>query len=273
MIPYLHLGPLQLPTFGLMVALALITAAYVLQADFDRRGMNADAFSMITVAGLMGILGAKLYHLLESPAELFANPLPLLLSRYGFAWFGGFLGGFGALLVMRWRAKLPLWEFLDACSPAAAIGYGIGRIGCFLSGDGDYGIPTSLPWGMSFPKGIVPTTGIWDLETHSGVCNKYGLPESCAVHPTPLYELIVSCAIGWVLWQLGARYLKRPEHSGEVFCYYLILTGVARFLVEIIRINPPWILGLSNAQVASAISTVGGLILLVFLKRSTTASS
>jgi phosphatidylglycerol:prolipoprotein diacylglycerol transferase len=126
---------------------------------------------------------------------------------------------------------------------------------------------------MSFPKGIVPTTGIWDLETHSGVCNKYGLPESCAVHPTPLYELIVSCAIGWVLWQLGARYLKRPEHSGEVFCYYLILTGVARFLVEIIRINPPWILGLSNAQIASAISTVGGLILLVFLKRSTTASS
>jgi phosphatidylglycerol:prolipoprotein diacylglycerol transferase len=253
MIPYLHLGPFQLPTFGLMVALALITAAYVLQADFDRRGMNADAFTMITVAGLLGILGAKLYHLLESPAEFFADPLPLLLSRYGFAWFGGFLGGFGALLVMGWQAKLRMWGFLDACSPAASFGYAIGRIGCFLSGDGDYGKPTSLPWGMSFPNGVVPTTE--------------------RVHPAPLYELLIWSTIGWLLWRLGARLLKRPGHAGEIFCYYLILTGVARFLVEIIRINPPWILGLSNAQVASAISVACGLILLVFLKRAPAANS
>jgi len=229
-----------------MVALALITAAYVLQADFDRRGLNADAFTMITVAGLLGILGAKLYHLLETPAEFFANPLPLLLSRYGFAWFGGFLGGFGALLVMRWRAKLPIWEFLDACSPAASFGYAIGRIGCFLSGDGDYGKPTSLPWGMSFPNGVVPTTE--------------------RVHPAPLYELLIWSAIGWLLWRLGARFLKRPGHAGEIFCYYLILTGVARFLVEIIRINPPWILGLSNAQVASVGSVIAGCALLLRLK-------
>jgi len=247
-----------------MVALALITAAYVLQADFDRRGMNADAFTMITVAGLLGILGAKLYHLLETPSEFFANPLPLLLSRYGFAWFGGFLGGFGALLVMGSRAKLPVWKFLDACSPAAAFGYGIGRIGCFLSGDGDYGRPTSLPWGMSFPNGVVPTT-----ET----CVQWGSPADCRVHPAPLYELLIWSAIGWLLWRLGARLLKNPGRAGEIFCYYLILTGVARFLVEIIRINPPWILGLSNAQVASAVSAIGGLILLVFLKRASAANS
>jgi phosphatidylglycerol:prolipoprotein diacylglycerol transferase len=264
MIPYLHLGPLQLPTFGLMVALALITAAYVLQADFDRRGMNADAFTMITIAGLLGILGAKLYHLLETPAEFFANPLPLLLSRYGFAWFGGFLGGFGALLVMGWRAKLPVREFLDACSPAASFGYAIGRIGCFLSGDGDYGKPTSLPWGMSFPNGVVPTTQ---------TCVQWGSPADCRVHPAPLYELLIWGAIGWLLWRLGARILKDPRRSGEIFCYYLILTGVARFLVEIIRINPPWILGLSNAQVASAVSVIGGLIFLVFLKRASAANS
>jgi phosphatidylglycerol:prolipoprotein diacylglycerol transferase len=264
MIPYLHLGPLQLPTFGLMVALALITAAYVLQADFDRRGMNADAFTMITVAGLLGILGAKLYHLLETPSEFFANPLPLLLSRYGFAWFGGFLGGFGALLVMRWRANLRLWEFLDACSPAASFGYAIGRIGCFLSGDGDYGRPTSLPWGMSFPNGVVPTT-----ET----CVQWGSPADCRVHPAPLYELLIWSVIGLLLWRLGARILKDPRRAGEIFCYYLILTGVARFLVEMIRINPPWILGLSNAQVASAVSVIGGLILLVVLKRGSAANS
>ena len=236
-----------------MVALALITAAYVLQADFDRRAMNADAFTMITVAGLLGIFGAKLYHLLETPAEFFANPLPLFFSRYGFAWFGGFLGGFGAMLFMGWRAKLPVWEFLDACSPAASFGYAIGRIGCFLSGDGDYGKPTSLPWGMSFPNGAVPTTD--------------------RVHPAPLYELLIWSAIGWLLWRLGARFLKNSGRVGQIFCYYLILTGVARFLVEIIRINPPWILGLSNAQVASAISIIGGVVFLIFLRRPSAVSS
>lgn len=252
MIPYLHLGPLQLPTFGLMVALALITAAYVLQADFDRRAMNADAFTMITVAGLLGIFGAKLYHLLETPTEFFANPLPLLFSRYGFAWFGGFLGGFGAMLLMGWRAKLPVWKFLDACSPAASFGYAIGRIGCFLSGDGDYGKPTSLPWGMSFPNGVVPTTE--------------------RVHPAPLYELLIWSAIGWLLWRLGARFLKNPGRVGQIFCYYLVLTGVSRFIVEIIRINPPWIFGLSNAQVASVASVIAGCLLLLWLKMSPAAS-
>ncbi|HKM67390.1 MAG TPA: prolipoprotein diacylglyceryl transferase [Candidatus Acidoferrum sp.] len=246
MIPYLHLGPLQLPTFGLMVALALITAAYVLQADFDRRGLHTDAFTMITVAGLLGIFGAKLYHLLESPAEFFADPVHLLFSRYGFAWFGGFVGGFGAMVFMGWRAKLPMWEFLDACSPAASFGYAIGRIGCFLSGDGDYGKPTSLPWGMSFPNGVVPTTE--------------------RVHPAPLYELLIWSAIGWLLWRLGARLMKSRAHAGEIFCYYLILTGVARFLVEIIRINPPWIWGMSNAQVASLCSVLTGVGLLWSLR-------
>jgi len=215
-----------------------------LQADFDRRGMNADAFAMITVAGLMGIAGAKLYHLLESPAEFFANPLPLLLSRYGFAWFGGFLGGFCGMLLMGWRANLPMWAFLDACSPAASVGYAIGRIGCFLSGDGDYGKPTSLPWGMSFPNGVVPTTE--------------------RVHPTPLYEFAVWCLIGWLLWRMWGKGAART--AGEIFCYYLILTGAARFLVEIIRINPPWIFGMSNAQVASVVSVVGGVALFLFLK-------
>src|SRR6516162_5106156 len=235
MIPYLHLGPLSLPTFGLMVALALISAAYILQADFDRRGMKADAFFMITVAGVAGIIGAKLYHLADSPVDRW-----MVFSRYGFAWFGGFLGGFAAMLWMGRSARLPMLEFLDACSPAASFGYAIGRIGCFLSGDGDYGKPTSLPWGMSFPNGVVPTTE--------------------RVHPTPLYEFVVWCLIGWLLWRLGATAARNVRQAGEIFCYYLVLTGLARFLVEIIRLNPPWILGLSNAQVASAVSVAGGVV-------------
>jgi len=224
-----------------MVALALISAAYILQADFDRRGMKADAFFMITVAGVAGIVGAKLYHLLDTPADRW-----VLFSRYGFAWFGGFLGGFGAMLWMGRSARLPILDFLDACSPAASFGYAIGRIGCFLSGDGDYGKPTSLPWGMSFPNGVVPTTE--------------------RVHPTPLYEFFIWCAIGALLWYLGGKAFKEHRSPGRIFCAYLILTGVSRFLVETIRINPPWVFGLSNAQVASLASGIGGVILLLVLK-------
>ncbi|HEY2121683.1 MAG TPA: prolipoprotein diacylglyceryl transferase [Candidatus Acidoferrum sp.] len=242
MIPYLHLGPLTIPTFGLMVALALITSAYILQADFDRRGFKADAFTMITIAGLAGIAGAKLYHLLESPTEFFANPIGLIFTRYGFAWFGGFLGGFGTMVYLGLREKLPLREFLDACSPAACSGYAIGRIGCLLSGDGDYGKPTSLPWGMSFPNGVVPTTD--------------------HVHPTPLYECFVWCILGAILWKFGSKVTAGKKTNGEIFALYLILTGIARFLVEIIRINPPWLLGMSNAQVASVFSFLIGIFLL-----------
>jgi prolipoprotein diacylglyceryl transferase len=242
-----------------MVALALITAAYILQADFDRRGFKADAFLMITVAGLAGIIGAKLYHLLEPDSRqlFFEQPWNLLFSRYGFAWFGGFLGGFGAMLLMGWRAKLPLLEFLDACSPAASFGYAIGRIGCFLSGDGDYGRPTSLPWGMSFPNGVVPTTQ---------TCVQWGWPANCRVHPAPLYELMVWSAIGAFLWHMGTKAVKGPKARGEIFCTYLMLTGAARFLVELIRINPPWIFGMSNAQVASVASILAGAVFLWRIK-------
>src|SRR5579862_8525083 len=231
MIPYLHLGPLTLPTFGLMVATGLFVASYVLQADFRRRQIAADAFLIIGIAGLAGIVGARLYHVLESPAELFADPWPLLISRFGFAWFGGFLGGFAALLILARREKISTLTFLDACSPAACVGYAIGRIGCFLSGDGDYGIPTSLPWGMSFPNGVVPTTGIWDPVGHSGVCSKFGLPENCTVHPTPLYEFFIWLAIAAFLWWLGSKTLNNPAPGGKIFAGYLILTGIARFLV------------------------------------------
>ena len=286
MIPYLHLGPFTLPTFGLMVATGLLVAAYVLQADFNRRreqleryrpsksdiheGLLArlvsqsnkdEGFLIIGIAGLAGIVGARLYHVLETPRELIANP-SVLISRFGFAWFGGFLGGFVMLAILARRFRIPLLEFLDLCSPAAGVGYAIGRIGCLLSGDGDYGVPTTLPWGMSFPNGLVPTTGTWDPESHSGVCLKYGLPENCTVHPTPIYEFLIWLAIAAILWRLGKRALNGAGYKGEVFCGYLILTGIARFLIEFIRINPRSFFGLSNAQAASLVSILIGVILL-----------
>ncbi len=277
MIPFLHLGPLPIPTFGLMVATGLLVAAYVLQADFDRRpesflkngylkegkepGHHDEGFLIIGVAGLSGLVGAKLYHAFQDPQTWKTE----LISRYGFAWFGGFLGGFVALIFLAKHFRIPVLEFMDVCSPAAAVGYAIGRIGCLLSGDGDYGIPTTLPWGMSFPNGLVPTTGIWNPQTHSGVCLKYGLPESCTVHPTPVYEFFIWTVIAVILWRIGKRTLS-GEASGKVFSGYLILTGVARFLIEFIRINPKSFFGMSNAQSASLVSVILGIVLALRIK-------
>jgi len=247
MIPFIHIGPLSIPSYGLMVALGMICAAYIFQADLDRRGIKADGFTMITIAGLAGIFGSKVYSALESPTEFLAHPVAQIFNRYGFTWFGGFLGGFFAMLILGKRARIPLLEFLDACTPAASIGYAIGRMGCLLSGDGDYGTPTTLPWGMSFPNGVVPTTD--------------------RVHPTPVYEFLAWCAIGAFLWYVGGKLLRRPQDRGLVFCGYLVLTGIARYLVEIIRINPRVFLGLTNAQIVSILSVLAGIGLFLWIKR------
>jgi phosphatidylglycerol---prolipoprotein diacylglyceryl transferase len=272
MIPFLHVWRLTIPTFGLMVAAAMVAAYYVLRADLARRGIagknSGVAEAFIAIPCLAGIVGAKLYHVLETPSELLADPAGQLLSQYGFAWFGGLIGGVAAFVLVAWRKKIALLTALDAGSPAAALGYGIGRIGCLLSGDGDYGKPTSLPWGMSFPNGLVPTTQ--------------------RVHPTPIYELIVACVIAWALWRLGARQIDARQTSkesrskiphadakirlrrGGVFAAYLILTGAARFLVEFIRINPRSFFGLTNAQAASIASMILGAVLWVYVKRERT---
>jgi phosphatidylglycerol---prolipoprotein diacylglyceryl transferase len=256
MVPFLHFGRLLVPTFGLMIAAAMVVAYFVLRADFARRGLAAKDTStaemFVAVPALCGIVGAKLYHVLETPRELLADPLGQLFSRYGLAWFGGLMAGFAAFLWLARRFGYSLLEVFDAGSAAAAIGYGVGRIGCLLSGDGDYGVPTSLPWGMSFPNGLVPTTE--------------------RVHPTPIYELIVACAITWILWRMGGSQIRaRREHGsggqglrpGSVFAAYLILTGAARFLVEFIRINPRSFFGLTNAQAASLASVIAGVALWV----------
>jgi phosphatidylglycerol:prolipoprotein diacylglycerol transferase len=279
MIPFIHIGPLSIPTYGLMVALGMICAAYIFQADLDRRGMKTetplspwfpsiplDAFTMITIAGLTGIFCSKVYSALESPTEFIAHPVGLIFNRYGFTWFGGFLGGFAAFIFLGKRAGFSLLGFLDACSPAGAFGYAIGRMGCLLSGDGDYGTPTTLPWGMSFPNGVVPTTGV------NGTCALYGWPETCKVHPTPIYEFLAWCAIGAFLWYLGGQFLRRPQDKGLIFCGYLILTGIARFLVEIIRINPRVFLGLTNAQIVSILSVLAGIGLFLWIKNRDAAA-
>jgi phosphatidylglycerol:prolipoprotein diacylglycerol transferase len=245
--PFIHIGPLTLGTYGLMVAAGLICAFFILRADFARRGVSADAEAIIGITGLAGLAGSRLYHLLESPTEFFADPWPQLFSTMGFAFVGAIIGGFLALVTLAKRFRMSVLLMLDAASPAAAMGYGIGRIGCLISGDGDYGIPTSLPWGMSFPNGIVPTTE--------------------RVHPTPIYEFLVAILIFWILWRLGARGLKTHAPNGIIFAAYLVLTGIARFLVEIIRINPRSFYGLTNAQAASVVSVIAGAALFLYCRK------
>jgi len=300
MYPFIHLGPITLGSFGLLVATGLLAAYFVMRADLARRGIDADAAGIIGITGLAGLAGARLYHLLETPADFFAHPLPLLFSTMGFAWFGALVGGFIALVWLARSNRMSMLLMLDVASPAAALGYGIGRIGCLISGDGDYGIPTSLPWGMAFHP-LEPGPRIFHfLQIDRGAldpsyASNFGrlpLDAIVRVHPTPIYEFLVALVIAHFLWHMGpfkkgvgGRKVRRP--AGEVFAWYLIATAVVRFLVEFIRINPRSFLGLgtdplewsscppirvldgymTNAQAASVLSLVAGVLLLIVLAR------
>jgi len=237
--------------------------------------MAGDPLNVILLLAVAGIVGSKLYYVLESPAEFFSNPVGLLFSSYGFTWFGGFLGGVLVLLWLARHYRVPTLAFLDACSPAGALGYAIGRIGCLVSGDGDYGIATNLPWGMKF----YPETGCqvrhFICLVHGALMPSYGanvggFPADAivAVHPTPIYEFLVGALIAWFLWRRGTWRLRDKAPAGGVLAEYLVLTGLARFLVEFIRINPRSAFGLlTNAQVASLLSILAGVVL-IFRVRS-----
>lgn len=242
MYPYIHLWR-DWPTFGLMLWLAAVAAALIVDRAFRRAGVDADAVGMVAAAVVAGIVGAKLWHIADTPVELRAMGWRVLWDSGGFAWFGGLLFGIAALVLQGRRAGIGAIPTLDLAAPAAAIGYGIGRIGCFLSGDGCYGLPTNLPWGMSFPNGLEPTL--------------------VRVHPTPLYELAAALAIGTFLWMQG----RKPRPTGWILGEYLVLTGTARFLVEFIRRNPKVLWGLSNAQLTSVVTVLVGAALLWWAAR------
>ena len=247
MLPFIHIGHFNLPTFGLLLWLAAVAAAFVMDRAFRRAGITADAIGMVAVAVVLGILGAKLWHVIDTPIEFREEGWQVLWDTAGFAWFGGLVFGISALVFQGWWAKIGGLRTLDLAAPSAAIGYGIGRIGCFLSGDGCYGIETMLRWplGMSFPNGIDPT-----------------LP-GVRVFPTPLYEFIAGLLIGWWLWRRGGK----PHATGTIVGQYLVLSGIARFLVEFIRRNPKVLFGLSNAQLASLGSVVAGAALVWWAAR------
>jgi phosphatidylglycerol:prolipoprotein diacylglycerol transferase len=252
MYPYLHLWHHNQSTFGLMLWLAAVVAAFVMDRSFRRARITADAVGMVAVAVVIGIIGARLWHIIDTPDEFRYQGWRVLWDTAGFAWYGGLVFGISALLFQGWWAKIGALRTLDLAAPAAAIGYGIGRIGCFLSGDGCYGIAikpvhllffTFKPWGISFPNGLDPVF--------------------VPVYPTPLYELAAGLLIGgWLWWRAG-----KSHRTGAIVGQYFLLAGIARFLVEFVRRNPKVLWDLSNAQLASAGSVIAGVALIVWAAR------
>ncbi|MFQ6605492.1 MAG: prolipoprotein diacylglyceryl transferase [Fidelibacterota bacterium] len=241
------IGPLTIHSFGLLLVIAFYTCFYLLDREMKRLGYdNKIASDIVFAAALGGILGAKIYYLLENFGRVVADPIGMIFSGAGLVFYGGLIGGtLGVTYVIR-KNNFSWLHFGDIVAPLLMLGYGIGRIGCFLVGD-DYGLPTKLPWGVPFENGLPPTTyAIFDR--YYPWINLDGFTQGVIpVHPTQLYEFGLALIIFSFLWSRRKNIL----HAGQLFFTYLILAGAERFLIEFIRTNPKYIAGLSGAQIIS----------------------
>jgi len=261
-----HIGPLSISPFGVMLVVAFLTAFSQLRWGLRRLGIGSedDASAILFAAGVGGIAGAKIYY------ALLYRDWHLLFDRAGLVWYGGFVAGALCVLLVLWRRRLPAWRTVDAAAPALALGYAIGRIGCFLVGD-DYGVPTSLPWGVKFPVGLPPSTAGY-LRSEFGVVIPAGVADDrlLAVHPTQIYETLAALAI----WMIGRRLLRRSTTAGDVALPILALLAGERFLVEFLRAKDDRLLGVFTlAQAISAVVMVALLWLWAARRRAPTPRS
>jgi phosphatidylglycerol:prolipoprotein diacylglycerol transferase len=240
--PEIDLFGLSLQTFGLMLALGFLASGAVVSRHLRELGKPHDwAYEMIFAALVGGLVGAKVYWAIDNTGEgesLVSN----LFSGTGLTWYGGAVGGAAAVLFWAWRRDIFNRTVLDLASVPLAVGYAVGRIGCQLSGDGDYGKPWDGPWAMAYPDGTVPT--------------------NVPVHPTPIYETLAMGLGGYLIWRM--RHVVRP---GVMFGAYLVLAGTERFLVEFLRRNEPVLAGLTMAQLWSLALVAGGAGFLWVLAR------
>lgn len=226
-------------SFWTMAFLGFVAAFFVLRRSLERRGYDGRlAYDITLWAYVGGWVGARLFVIPTGWQYFVESPILFLLSGSGWVWYGGVIGGAVAVWLWARRNDLPILAIADICAPALAVGLGIGRIGCQLAGDGDYGIASDLPWAMAYPDGVVPT-----LER---------------VHPTPVYEMIACFATAAFLWRLPPTGLGLGHQIG----LYLALSGLVRFLIEFVRRNPDWLLGLTTAQWISIGSAALGLYLI-----------
>jgi phosphatidylglycerol---prolipoprotein diacylglyceryl transferase len=243
--PEIHLGPLTLQSFGLMMGLGFVVAGLLASKRLKEIGRPADwAYEMVFAALVGGIVGARLWAVVENWDEAKDDLLGSIFSGTGLVFYGGLLGGAAAVLGWaKWRGVLDL-KTLDLAAAPLAAAYAIGRIGCQLAGDGDYGKAWNGPWAMAYPDGTVPTTQ--------------------EVHPTPVYETLTMGLVAWFLW---SRRNKYPP--GGLFALYLLLAGTERFLVEFLRRNDRVAAGLTVAQFIALGMMVGGGLWLLWLRQRT----
>jgi phosphatidylglycerol---prolipoprotein diacylglyceryl transferase len=234
--PEIDLGPITLQTFGLMMGLGFVVAGLAASRFLKEIGKPVDwAYEMVFAALVGGVVGARLWWVVENWSDAKDDVLGSLFSGAGLVWYGGALGGAAAVLLWAWRRKFLTLQMFDVAAVPLAAGYAIGRIGCQLAGDGDYGIAWDGPWAMAYPDGTVPTTE--------------------EVHPTPVYETIVMGLVALLLWRWRHRW-----RAGTLFGLYLILAGAERFLVEFVRRNEDVWLGLTQPQLLSIVMMAGGAV-------------
>ena len=235
-----NFGPIGIHSYGLMLATAFITSTFVIQHELKRRGFVPDVAGFIVIAAAFGgIVGAKIYAALLDGEVTFAE----LFSTSGLVWYGGFIGGCLGVILIVVRSPNPTLATIDIVGPVVLLGYGIGRIGCLLAGDGDYGPPSDLPWAMAFPNGTVPT--------------------DVPVHPTPIYETLMSFTFFGLLW---SQRLKWESFQGLLFGMSLILLGVERFIAEFWRITPRVLGWMTAAQIFSIVAFIVGIVIVLWAR-------
>lgn len=254
------IGPFTVYSYGLMLGIAFITASYFLTKEVERKKLDPNLATNITLLAIIfGIVGAKVFHLVENWKDFLNNPVDMTFSPGGLTFYGGLIFAIGAIWIFMKMKKIPFLVVADIAAPSLALAYGIGRIGCHLAGDGDYGIPTDLPWGTNYENGTVPPSSMFRGSEYAAAYPNGILPDNTPLHPTPIYEFIVAVIIFSILWKLR----KKAWADGKLFMFYLVFSGTARLLVEFIRLNPRLILGLSEAQIISVgliFIGIGGLI-------------
>ena len=229
--------------------------------------------SMTFIAAVGGILGAKLFDMIEDLPRLLENPIDVIFAGSGLSIYGGLIVGGGAVVYFAKKKGLSIIHVVDASAPALILAYGIGRIGCQLSGDGDWGMPNDAPmpdmisflpewmWAFDYPNNVLGINLQQDF-TQMGLVSITG-----KAWPTPFYETIMAFIVFGILWAVR-KAIKAP---GVMFSLYLVFNGIERFFIEKIRINPRYdVLGmeLSQAQIIAILFVVVGVVgMFYFVKK------
>lgn len=258
------IGPFTVYSYGLMLGISFIIASYILTKEFERKKLNPNFATEITLLAIIfGIIGSKLFSLFENWSDFLQDPVGMAFSPGGLTFYGGLILAALSIWIYTRSKKIPFLVIADSTSPSLILAYGIGRIGCHLAGDGDYGIPTNLPWGTNYSNGTVPPSVMFrgtEIAKHytNGI-----VPDNTPLHPTPVYEFLAALIIFYILWRLR----KKDWSDGKLFMCYLVFAGIERFLVEIIRLNPKLLFNLTEAQLISVAMIIIGVFGFIYLTK------